>query len=99
MNQARLFQVIIEPHVSEKVYSVGEKYRQVVFKVTLNATKQEIKKAVEFLFKVKVRRVTTCCVKGKQKVFKNMSGNRPKWKKAYIMLSKGFDIDFTGSDL
>ena len=94
MNQERVFQVLEGPHVSEKAAVVADTNNQYVFKVALNATKAEIRKAVEQLFKVKVENVSTLRVKGKVK--RNRYGFRakPTWKKAYVRLAQGQDIDF-----
>ncbi len=92
MNEARLFQIIRAPHISEKGTRVAEKYRQIVFRVALDATKDEIKAAVEHAFSVKVQAVRTLRVKGKPK----RQGHRKDWKKSYVTLAPGHDIDFTG---
>lgn len=94
MSQDRLLQVLLAPHVSEKATMVAEKHRQVVFKVSRDANKLEIKKAVEDLFKVKVDSVNTTLVKGKSKRFGRSLGRRQDFKKAYVALKEGFDIDF-----
>ncbi len=92
MNEARLFEVIRAPHISEKGTRVAEKNRQIVFKVALDASKDEIKAAVEHAFSVKVQAVRTLRVKGKPK----RQGHRKDWKKSYVTLAPGHDIDFTG---
>ena len=92
MNEARLFQIIRAPHVSEKGTRVAEKHRQIVFKVALDASKDEIRAAVEHAFSVKVQAVRTLRVKGKPK----RQGHRKDWKKSYVTLAPGHDIDFTG---
>ena len=92
MNEARLFEVIRAPHISEKGTRVGEKHRQIVFKVALDASKDEIRAAVEHAFSVKVQAVRTLRVKGKPK----RQGHRKDWKKSYVTLAPGHDIDFTG---
>ncbi len=94
MNQARLTQVLIAPHISEKALRLADHHRQFVFKVLPNATKPEIKQAIELLFNVKVDKVQITCVKGKRKIFGRMSGKRKNWKKAYVGLQEGFDINF-----
>lgn len=94
MNQERLMKIIVEPYVSEKGTILSEKHRQFVFKVLTNATKLEVKKAVELLFNVQVDSVGTCIVKGKRKVFKQIPGRRKNWKKAYVALKEGNDINF-----
>jgi len=94
MNQARLMQLLLAPHNSEKANLVGEKHRQYVFKVLKNATKLEVKQAVELLFNVKVESVQIVNVKGKQKTFGRIRGKRANWKKSYVKLEEGFDIVF-----
>lgn len=95
MSQDRLLQVLLAPHVSEKTTMIADKHRQVVFKVRRDANKLEIKKAVESLFNVKVDGVNTAVVKGKNKRFGRTLGRRQDYKKAYVSLKEGFDIDFT----
>ncbi|MCC5863415.1 MAG: 50S ribosomal protein L23 [Gammaproteobacteria bacterium] len=92
--QERLMQVIIGPHVSEKSTVLADVANQVVFKVRPDATKSEIKAAVEMLFEVSVKQVTTTRIKGKQKRFGAIRGRRSDWKKAYVRLAEGQDIDF-----
>ncbi|HAN28500.1 MAG TPA: 50S ribosomal protein L23 [Halieaceae bacterium] len=94
MNQERIFQVLVAPHVSEKAAVLADANNQYVFKVAVNATKAEIKKSVEQLFKVKVDAVQTLKVKGKVKRNKYGLSARPTWKKAYVRLEQGQDIDF-----
>ncbi len=96
MNQARLMQILRAPHISEKAMRIADNQRQFVFKVLSDATKLEIKQAVELLFKVKVEQVQTAIVKGKQKNFGRIKGKRSNWKKAYVKLQEGFDINFRG---
>ena len=98
MNQERLMQVILSPHVSEKGTRVADANRQFVFKLLPNADKTEIKAAVEQLFNVKVKSIRTLNVKGKQKVFKQVRGRRKDWKKAYVTLQEGNDINFVGAE-
>lgn len=98
MNQDRLYQVLLAPHVSEKASVVADANNQVVFKVATDATKLEIKKAVEKLFEVKVTGVQTVNVKGKVKRFQHQMGKRSDWKKAYVTLAEGDDIDFLGAE-
>jgi len=93
-NQARLLQILLAPHVSEKANRLAERHNQVVFKVLRDATKPEIKDAVESLFKVKVKGVTVLNIKGKRKRFGAMQGRRSDWKKAYVSLEAGHEIDF-----
>ena len=94
MNQERVFQVLAGPHVSEKAAIVADANNQYVFKVAVDATKAEIKKSVEQLFKVKVDNVRTLKVKGKVKRNRYGYSTRPTWKKAYVRLEQGQDIDF-----
>ena len=91
-------QILLAPVVSEKTTRVGEAHNQVVFRVRPDARKLEIKHAVETLFKVEVERVRTANVKGKRKVFQRTIGKRPDWKKAYVSLKPGHDIDFLGAE-
>ena len=93
-NPQRLMQVLLAPQVSEKSTYVAEKNEQVVFRVVGNATKPEIKAAVELLFKVEVESVQVANVKGKQKRFGKLSGRRKDWKKAYVCLKPGQEINF-----
>ena len=95
MNADRQYEVIREPHVSEKSTRQAElPRRQIAFKVATDATKAEIKSAVEAIFNVKVFSVNVMNVKGKTKVFKRVSGTRKAWKKAYVCLEQGHDISF-----
>lgn len=94
MNQERVFQVLQSPHVSEKAAVVADLNNQYVFKVAVDATKTEIKKAVEQLFKVNVSKVSTLRVKGKVKRNRHGFSTRSTWKKAYVRLEQGQDIDF-----
>lgn len=97
MNQERLLKIILAPVVSEKSTLIAEKSHQYVFSVLPDATKPEIKKAIELLFKVTVLGVRVCNVKGKTKVFRQKPGRRKSWKKAYITLKEGDDINFMGA--
>jgi len=97
MNQERIYQVLLGPHISEKATVVAEKNRQYVFRVRPDANKLEIKKAVEKLFNVQVASVNTTITKGKNKRFGRSLGRRSDIKKAYVALKAGFDIDFTGA--
>jgi large subunit ribosomal protein L23 len=94
MNQERLYKVLLGPVVSEKSASVAEVSNQVVFKVLPNADKAEIKAAVEKMFDVKVQNVRVLNVKGKTKRTRHGIGVRSDWKKAYVRLEQGQDIDF-----
>jgi large subunit ribosomal protein L23 len=94
MNQERLMQVLLAPQISEKATFVAEKNEQVVFRVATDATKPEIKAAVELLFKVDVEGVQVANVKGKSKRFKGATGRRKGWKKAFVSLKAGQEINF-----
>ncbi len=96
MNQERLMKVLLSPHISEKSSIAADQNNQVVLKVANDATKPEIKQAVELLFEVKVERVQVSNVKGKTKRFGAKMGRRSDWKKAYITLQEGQEIDFLG---
>lgn len=98
MNQERIFKVLKAPHVSEKASVAADRNNQFVFKVARDATKTEIKAAVEKLWDVKVKDVNTLVVKGKSKRFGRSEGKRSDWKKAYVSLQEGFDIDFLGAE-
>lgn len=95
MNEQRVFQVIRAPHISEKAAIVGDASNQHVFKVATDAKKDEIKAAVEQLFSVKVSKVRTANVKGKSKRQGVRLGNRSDWKKAYVSLEQGHEIDLS----
>ncbi len=92
----RLLQVILAPQVSEKSTRVADKNEQVIFRVAPDATKPEIKAAVELLFKVEVDSVQVANVKGKEKRFGRMTGRRSGWKKAFVCLKPGQEIQFVG---
>lgn len=94
MNEERLTKVILAPVISEKSTLVGEKHNQVIFKVLSDADKREVKQAVELLFDVKVTKVHTALVKGKRKRSGRYIGRRSNWKKAYVALQEGYEIDF-----
>jgi len=94
MNQERLLQVLLAPQISEKATFIADKNRQVIFRVASDATKLEVKGAVELLFKVAVDSVQIANVKGKEKRFGRVMGRRRGWKKAYVCLKPGHDINF-----
>ncbi len=94
MNQERIYKVLLGPHVSEKATVVADKDGQFVFRVAPDATKPEIKAAVEQLFEVKVRNVQVLNVKGKTKRTARGMGKRNDLRKAYVRLADGHDIDF-----
>ncbi|MBV6273940.1 50S ribosomal protein L23 [Alcaligenaceae bacterium CGII-47] len=95
MNAERLMQIILAPVVTEKATMVAEKNNQVAFRVVANATKPEIKAAVELLFKVEVESVQVLNRKGKEKRFGRFMGRRNHERKAYVSLKAGQEIDFT----
>jgi len=98
MNQERLMTVLVGPHVSEKSSLVAEKHNQICFKVRRDSTKKEIAQAVEMMFEVKVENVQVSNVQGKIKRFGQTLGKRADWKKAYVTLAEGHDIDFLGAE-
>jgi large subunit ribosomal protein L23 len=95
-DEGRLAQVLVEPIVSEKATAVAEKHNQVLFKVLRNATKPEIKAAVELMFKVEVESVQTVNQRGKEKRIGRSIGRRDHIKKAYVSLKKGQELNFSG---
>jgi large subunit ribosomal protein L23 len=92
--QARLMQVLLAPVVSEKSTFVADKHDQVVFRVAKDATKHDVKAAVELMFKVEVQSVKVANVRGKEKRFGRFIGRRDHWKKAYVSLKPGQEINF-----
>ena len=98
MNKERLLMVLRAPHTSEKATTIADSHKQYTFEVLRDATKVEIKHAVELVFNVKVKQVTVVNVKGKTKRFKNTVGKRSDWKKAFVSLSEGSNIDFTATE-
>lgn len=94
MNQERVFKVLLGPHVTEKSATQAGSATQVVFKVATDSTKLEVKKAVEQLFEVQVDDVRVVNVKGKTRRTRTGTGRRSDWKKAYVRLAEGQDIDF-----
>jgi len=97
-NQERLMTVLLGPHVSEKATDVGERHNQIVFKVRRDSSKTEIRRAVEMMFEVKVTDVQVVNCRGKIKRFGQEWGQRQSWKKAYVTLAEGENIDFLGAD-
>ena len=98
-NTERLMQVLLAPVVSEKSTFIGEKNNQVVFRVARNASKPEIKAAVELMFskkdrKIEISGIRIVNVKGKEKRSGRFVGRRNDWKKAYVCLKPGQDINF-----
>ena len=98
MNQERLLKVLRGAHVTEKSTLAADAARQFVFRVDRGATKPEVKRAVEQLFEVEVERVQMVNVKGKAKRFGRMLGKRSDFKKAYVRLKPGHDINFSGAE-
>jgi large subunit ribosomal protein L23 len=94
MSQDRLFSVLLGPIVSEKSTMIGEKHEQVAFRVMHDATKLEVKAAIEMLFKVQVDSVQILNQKGKQKRFGRFEGRRSNVRKAYVRLKPGQEINF-----
>ena len=94
MNQQRLMQVLLAPQISEKATFIADKNEQVVFRVVPIATKVEVKAAVEMLFKVSVASVQIANVKGKSKRSGRSVGRRSDWKKAFVCLKPGQEINF-----
>lgn len=95
-DEGRLMQVLVAPIVSEKATAVAEKNNQVLFKVLQDATKPEIKAAVELLFKVEVDKVSVVNIKGKTKRFGRSVGRRDNLRKAYVCLKAGQELNFSG---
>ena len=98
MNQERMHQILLSPHVSEKAALLADEANQHVFKVVSTATKAEVKEAVEGMFKVKVDKVRILNVKGKSKRFGGRIGKRTDLRKAYVTLMPDNDIDFAGAN-
>ena len=94
MNQERVFKVLLAPHITEKAAMASQAGNQIVFKVATDATKLEIKKAVEQLFSVQVEDVRVANVKGKTRRTRTGLGRRSDWRKAYVRLADGQEIDF-----
>ncbi len=98
MNEERLMQVILAPVISEKATMIADKNEQVAFRVATDATKPEIKAAVELLFKVQVADVKVANIKGKSKRFGRTMGRRDNWKKAYVCLMPGQELNFMAGE-
>jgi len=96
--QERLMQVILGPHVSEKSTAAASSGNQIVLKVRVDATKKEVRSAVEKLFEVKVEPVSIVRIGGKSKRFGTSIGRRSAWKKAYVRLAPGSELDFMGPE-
>jgi len=97
-NEERLLNILLAPQISEKATYVAEKNEQVIFRVVSDATKPEVRAAVEKLFNVTVDSVQISNVKGKQKRFGRYMGARKDWKKAYVCLAAGQEINFAASE-
>ncbi len=96
--QDRLLQVIVAPQITEKATFIADKYQQIAFKVRTDATKPEIKAAVELVFKVEVESVSVINVAGKVKRSGRRIGKRNDWKKAYVSLKPGQEINFAAGE-
>jgi len=98
MKEERLLQIILAPVISEKATMLADKREQVIFRVAPTATKPEIKAAVELLFKVEVKGVNILNVKGKTKRFGRFNGSRSGWKKAFVCLKAGQELNFAAGE-
>ncbi|MDY0071892.1 MAG: 50S ribosomal protein L23 [Thauera sp.] len=98
ISQERLLQVLLAPQISEKATWIAEKNEQIVFRVAADASKPEVKAAVESLFKVEVKSVQVLNVKGKVKRFGRTTGRRKDWKKAFVCLKPGQEINFAAGE-
>ena len=98
MNPERMYTVLLEPHISEKVSVQGDVANQYAFKVAPDAKKAEIKEAVEKLFDVSVEKVTTMNVKGKVKRTMRGTTRKKNWKKAYVTVAAGQELDYMVTD-
>ena len=97
LSAEKLMSVLVGPHLSEKSSGLAERLKQFVFKVRTDADKSDIKRAVELMFEVKVTAVQVVNCRGKAKRFGRSPGRRQDWKKAYVTLAEGQDIDFLGA--
>jgi large subunit ribosomal protein L23 len=97
-SETRLLQVILAPVITEKATMIADKNEQVAFRVAPDATKPEIKAAVELLFKVQVEKVAVTNVKGKVKRTGRFTGRRDNWKKAYVCLAPGQELNFVAGE-
>jgi large subunit ribosomal protein L23 len=98
MSRERLMTILLGPHVSEKSTTVADASNQIVFRVRRDASKSEVRRAVELMFEVEVEGVQILNQGGKQKRFGRTLGKRQDWKKAYVRLKAGQDIDFLGGE-
>ena len=97
-SQERLLKAVVRPHISDKTYGLSDSNSTVVFQVARDATKLEIKDSVEQLFEVKVESVNVLNVKGKVRKFGRTQGKTKAWKKAYVKLAEGHDINFVSAE-
>ena len=97
-NAEQLMNVVLAPVVSEKSTFVADKNRQYVFRVADGATKPQIKAAIELMFKTKVDGVTVLNVRGKERRFGRLTGRKRSWKKAYVRLAAGQEINFAATE-
>lgn len=93
MNEKRMYQIIKGPHTTEKSVRVADKHQQIVFRIANDATKEEVKTAIQKLFSVTVTAVRVVNIKGKVKQFKQKEGRRSDTRKAYVSLAEGHDIN------
>ena len=98
MNTERMYKVLLGAHISEKATVIAEETNQFTFKVAKDATRPEIKEAVEKIYSVAVKNVTVLNVKGKVKRNARGVSRKPGWRKAYVRLEEGQEIDFTSVD-
>jgi len=98
LSNEKLMSVLVGPHLSEKSSRIAERLKQFVFKVRRDADKSDVKRAVELMFDVQVTGVQVVNVMGKAKRFGRSPGRRQDWKKAYVTLAEGQDIDFMGAE-
>ncbi|CRK85833.1 50S ribosomal protein L23 [Candidatus Providencia siddallii] len=97
IREERLLKILRTPHLSEKASTIMEKNNTIVLKVENSASKKEIKISVEKLFEVKVKNINTLLIKGKNKRHGKHLGRRNDWKKAYVTLKKGYNLDFSNN--
>ena len=98
LSNEKLMSVLVGPHLSEKSSRIAERLKQFVFKVRRDADKSDVKRAVEMMFDVQVTAVQVVNCMGKAKRFGRSPGHRQDWKKAYVTLAEGQDIDFLGGE-
>ncbi|MDC6486265.1 MAG: 50S ribosomal protein L23 [Methylophilaceae bacterium] len=96
IKNSQTLNAILAPQITEKATFIADKYNQVAFKVRKNATKDQVKQAIELMFKVEVTAVNLLNMKGKTKRRGNNYGKRADWKKAYVSLKPGQEINFVG---